>query len=124
MKRILLIIGVLFTSQSFAAEPTFCSSPTMANQGGCTSTCAAIAAASSYTLAAGSYATCEGKITKKKVDVRKIELGKTEIGNESRCTIWEGDDLQFDLSGNNGDFSSKYPIVLSKCVAGTTYDAL
>jgi hypothetical protein len=124
MKRVLLTIGVLFTSQSFAAAPVFCSSPTMAYQSGCTSTCAAIAAAGSYELAAGSYATCEGKITKKMVDVRKIELGKTEIGNESRCTIWEGDDLQFDLSGNNGDFSSKYPIVLSKCVVGTTYDAL
>ena len=59
MKRILLTIGVLFTSQSFAAAPTFCSSPTMAYQSGCTSTCAA----SSYTLAAGSYASCEGVAT-------------------------------------------------------------
>jgi len=60
MKRILLIIGVLFTSQSFAVSATtFCSSPTMANQSGC----AAIAAASSYTLAAGSYASCEGVAT-------------------------------------------------------------
>jgi len=124
MKRILLVIGFLFTFQSFAAEPVFCSSPTMAYQSGCTSTCAAIAAAGSFTMSNDSYATCEGKLTEKSVDVRRIELGRNEIGNESRCSIWEGDDLQFDLAGINGSFGSKYPITLDKCTVGTTYDAL
>ena len=124
MKRVLLTIGVLFTSQSFAAAPVFCSSPTMAYQSGCTSTCAAIAAAGSFVMSNNSYAYCEGKLTEKSVDLRRVELGRSEIGNESRCIIWEGDDLQFDLAGLNGDFSSKYPITLDKCTVGTTYDAL
>jgi len=124
MKKTLLIVGILFTTQSFSAEPTFCSNPTMADQSGCTSTCAAIAAAGSFTMDNDSYANCEGKPTKKGFDIRKIELGKTEIGNESRCAIWEGDDLKLDVAATNGDFSSKYPITLNKCVVGTTYDAL
>jgi len=124
MKRVLLVIGVLFTSQSFAAEPVFCSSPTMAYQSGCTSTCAAIAAARSFTMSNDSYARCEGKLTKKVVNLRRIELGKKEIGNESRCAIWEGDDLQFDITSTTVDFSSKYPITLDKCTVGTTYDAM
>ena len=124
MKRILFAVGVLFTFQSFAAEPTFCSSPTMATQAGCTSTCQAIAEAGSFTMSNDSYASCEGKLTEKSVDVRRIELGRTEIGNESRCTIWEGNDLQFDLAGVNGNFSSEYPITLNECTIGTTYDAL
>jgi len=124
MKRVLLTIGVLFTSQSFAAAPVFCSSPTMAYQSDCTSTCSAIAAAKSYSMDFDSYYWCEGQSTKKTVDIRKIELGKTEIGNESRCTIWEGNDINFDLSAVTGDLSSKNPITLKNCTAGVTYDAV
>jgi len=124
MKRILLVIGFLFTSQSFAAEPAFCSNPTMAFQSGCTSTCSAIAAAGSYSMDFDSYYFCEGQSTKKTVDIYKIELGKTEVGNESRCTIWEGSDMSFDLSSDTGDLSSKNPITLKNCTAGVTYDAV
>jgi len=124
MKRILLIIGTLFVSQTFAAEPTFCSSPTMADQSGCTSTCAAIAAAGSYTLSSGNYADCEAKVTKKTVKLYKLEIGKTEIGNESRCTIWEGDDIVVDLGGSStGGISSKFPLSLKNCTSDITYDA-
>jgi hypothetical protein len=134
VKRILLTIGVLFTSQSFAAEPVFCSSPTMAYQSDCTSTCAAVAAA----VAAGdvvinngaggiptnSYKFCEGKVTKKTVKVYKIEMGKTTIGDESRCTIWEGDDLTVELGGSSIEtLSSRYPITLKSCTIGTEYNA-
>ena len=122
MKRILLIIGVLFTSQSFAVSATtFCSSPTMANQSGC----AAIAAASSYTLAAGSYASCEGVATQLTEYPYKIELGKETVGSESRCTVWEGDDLKIESgSTTKGNFSSKYPISLKNCTVGITYDSI
>jgi len=134
MKRILLIIGVLFTSQSFAAAPTFCSSPTMAYQSGCTSTCAAVAAA----VAAGdvvinngaggiptnSYKSCEGKVTKKSISVYKIEMAKT-TGDISRCTIWEGDDLTIELGGSStASLASKYPINLTSCTVGVAYNTL
>ena len=124
MKRILLLIGFLFTSQSFAEEPTFCSSPTMAFQSSCTSTCSAIAAAGSYSMDFNSYFFCEGQSTKKTVDIYKLELGKTTVGNESRCTIWEGSDMSFDLSSVTGDLSSKNPITLKNCTAGVSYDAV
>jgi hypothetical protein len=134
MKRILLTIGVLFTSQSFAAAPTFCSSPTMAYQSGCTSTCAAVAAA----VAAGdvvinngaggiptnSYKSCEGKVTKKSISVYKIEMAKT-TGDISRCTIWEGDDLTIELGGSStASLASKYPINLTSCTVGVAYNTL
>ena len=134
MKRILLIIGVLFTSQSFAAAPTFCSSPTMAYQSGCTSTCAAVAAA----VAAGdvvinngaggiptnSYESCEGKVTKKSISVYKIEMAKA-TGDISRCTIWEGDDLTIELGGSStASLASKYPINLTSCTVGVAYNTL
>ena len=126
MKRILLTIGVLFTSQSFAlSSTTFCSSPTMAYQSGCTSTCAAIAAANSYTLAAGSYAYCEGVATQLTEQVYKVELGKLEVGNENRCTIWEGDDMTLEGGGSNkAVLSSKYPVSLKSCSVGATYNAI
>jgi len=124
MKRILLVIGFLFTFQSFAAEPVFCSSPTMAYQSGCTSTCAAIADAGSYTLASGSYADCEAKVTKKTAKIYKVDLGKTTIGDESRCTIWEGDDLTIELGGSSvAELSSRYPITLKNCTTGIAYNA-
>lgn len=124
MKRILLVIGFLFTSQSFAAEPVFCSNPTIANQSGCTSTCAAIAEAGSFTMSTNSYGTCIGKATQRPITLYKIEIGKLEVGNESRCTIWEGDDLVIDVAGSTtGNTSSRYPITLSNCAKGTTYDA-
>jgi len=134
MKRVLLTIGVLFTSQSFAAAPTFCSSPTMAYQSGCTSTCAAVAAA----VAAGdvvinngaggiptnSYKSCEGKVTKKSISVYKIEMAKT-TGDISRCTIWEGDDLTIELGGSStASLASKYPINLTSCTVGVAYNTL
>jgi len=134
MKRILLTIGVLFTSQSFAAAPTFCSSPTMAYQSGCTSTCAAVAAA----VAAGdvvinngaggiptnSYESCEGKVTKKSISVYKIEMAKA-TGDISRCTIWEGDDLTIELGGSStASLASKYPINLTSCTVGVAYNTL
>jgi hypothetical protein len=126
MKRILLVIGILFVSQSFAVNSTtFCSSPTMANQSGCTSTCAAIADAGSYTLASGSYADCEGVATQLTEYVYKIELGKETIGGESRCTIWEGDDIKIESgSETKGGLYSKYPISLKNCTVGTTYDTI
>ena len=127
MKNILLIIGVLFTSQPFAAEPVFCSSPTMANESGCTSTCAAIAAATAaagdFDMIDNSYGTCIGKATKRPVTIYKLELGKLDVTNMSRCTIWEGDDLVMELAGSTGGTSSKYPITLDKCSVGTTYDS-
>jgi hypothetical protein len=126
MKRILLVIGILFVSQSFAVNSTtFCSNPTMANQSGCTSTCAAIADAGSYALASGSYADCEGVATQLTEYVYKIELGKETIGSESRCTIWEGDDIKIESgSETKGGLYSKYPISLKNCTVGTTYDTI
>ena len=126
MKRILLVIGILFVSQSFAVNSTtFCSNPTMANQSGCTSTCAAIADAGSYALASGSYADCEGVATQLTEYVYKIELGKETIGGESRCTIWEGDDIKIESgSETKGGLYSKYPISLKNCTVGTTYDTI
>ena len=126
MKRILLTIGVLFTSQSFAvSSTTFCSSPTMAHQSGCVSTCSAIATAGSYILGSGNYAYCEGVATKLTEQIYKIELGKLEVGNESRCTIWEGDDMTLEGGGSNkAVLSSKYPISLKSCTVGTTYNAI
>ena len=123
MKRILLIIGTLFVSQTFAAEPTFCSSPTMADQSGCTSTCAAIAEAGSFTMSNNSYGTCIGKATQRPVTIYKLQLGNLDANNMSRCTIWEGDDLVIELAGLSGGTSSKHPITLDKCTVGTTYNA-
>lgn len=124
MKRILLIIGVLLTSQSFAAAPTFCSSPTMAHQSGCVSTCSAIASAGSFSLSDGNYGRCLGKATSDILTIYKIELGRVEIGNEQRCTIWEGDDLTFDLSGAKTSINSKFPIDLSSCTKGVEFDVI
>ena len=121
-KNILLTIGILFASWSFAAAPTFCSSPTMAYQSGCTSTCAAIAAAGSFTMSSNSYGTCIGKATQRPVTIYKLELGKLAANDMSRCTIWEGDDLVMELAGSTGGTSSKYPVTLNKCSVGTTYD--
>jgi len=124
MKRILLVIGFLFTSQSFAAEPVFCSSPTMAYQSGCTSTCAAIAAAGNFSLSSGEYGRCAGKSTSDIIKIYKVELGRLEIGNEQRCTIWEGDDLSINLGGAKNDINSKYPISLSSCNKGVEFDVI
>ena len=126
MKRILLIIGFLFTSQSFSvSSTTFCSSPTMAYQSGCVSTCSAIATAGSYVLSSGNYAYCEGVATQLTEQVYKVELGKLTVGDESRCTIWEGDDMTLEGGGSNkAVLSSKYPISLKSCTVGTTYNAI
>ena len=125
MKRILLTIGVLFTSQSFAAEPVFCSSPTMSHQSGCVSTCAAIADAGSYVLSSGSYGFCEGDITKSTIYIYKVELGsKTDVSESSRCTIWEDNDLSVEFTSKTGNMSSDNPTTLKNCTVGTTYDAL
>lgn len=126
MKYVLLVISVFLTTQTLAVNSTtFCSSPTMANQSGCTSTCAAIANASSYTLTSGSYADCEGMATQLTEYVYKIELGKETIGSESRCTIWEGDDIKIESgSETKGELNSKYPISFKNCIAGTTYDTI
>ena len=124
MKRILLIISILFTSQSFAAAPTFCSSPTMASQSGCVSTCTAIATAGSFSLSSGNYGRCVGKATSDILTIYKIELGRVEIGNEQRCTIWEGDDLTVNLSGVKANINSKFPIDLSSCKKGVEFDVI
>jgi len=126
MKRILLIIGVLFISWSFAAEPVFCSSPTIANQSECTSTCAAIADAGGYDVSdlTSGYESCEGKVTTKKISIYKIEIGKLDVSNPSRCIIWEGDDLTIEIAGNAASsLASKYPIDVSSCQKGFEYDA-
>jgi hypothetical protein len=123
MKRSLLIIGVLFTSQSFAAITSFCSNPTMTYQNGCTSTCSAIAASGNFAMSSNSDGVCMGKATVKNLPIKKIELGRTEIGNESRCQIWKGDDITIDEVSGLG-LNSKYPITLSECTAETTYDAM
>jgi len=127
MKRFLLIIGVLFTSQSFAAITNFCTNPTMTHQSGCTSTCSAIAAATtasgSFDMANNSDGVCMGRATVKTLPIKKIELGRTEIGNESRCQIWKGDDITIDEVSGLG-LNSKYPITLSECTIGAAYDAL
>jgi len=123
MKRILLIIGILFTSQPFAAITSFCANPTMTYQSGCTSTCSAIAASGNFTMSANSDGVCMGKATVKNLSIKKIELGRTEIGSESRCQIWKGDDITIDEVSGLG-LSSKSPIVLSECMVGTTYDAI
>lgn len=127
MKKILLVISVLFTSQSFAAEPVFCSTQQMTKQDGCISTCDAIAAAGGYTLSdfpQNEYRACEGKTTTKQYKVYKIELGKLEVGNESRCTIWEGDDILINDSSTVGtSIHSKYPINLDSCTKGVEYNA-
>ena len=124
MKKILLVIGALFTSQVFSLEPSFCSNPTMSYQSGCTSTCAAIAASGNFTMSSNNYGVCMGKATRKILDVRKIDLGRLEVGNESRCNIWEGDDMKIDEASDLAKLTSNYPILLSKCSVGTTYDAL
>lgn len=128
IKRFLLIIGVLFAFHSFAVEPTFCSTQQMTKQSGCISTCEAIADAGGYTVAdfpAGEYRACEGKTTTKQYNVYKIELGKLDVGNESRCTIWEGDDVLINDSSTVGSsIHSKYPIRLNSCTKGVAYNAL
>ena len=125
MKRILFAVGVLFTFQSFAAAPTFCSSPTMAHQSGCVSTCSAIADAGSYTLSSGSYGFCEGDITKSTIYIYKVELGSnTDVSEASRCVIWEDDNLSVEFTSKTGNMSSDNPTTLKTCVAGNTYSAL
>ena len=123
MKKTLLIIGILFTTQSFSAITNFCSNPTMTYQSGCTSTCSAIAASGNFNMSAGSIGVCMGEATVKNLSIKKIELGRTEIGNESRCQIWKGDDITIDEVSGLG-LNSKYPITLDECTIGTTYDAM
>ena len=122
MKRILLATSLLASAQLFAVG-NFCASPSMSYQSGCTSTCSAIAASGKFSLERNTSGVCMGKATVKTLEIRKIELGKTEIGNESRCSIWEGDDIVLNEVSGLG-LSSKSPISLKNCNVGTTYDAI
>lgn len=120
----LVLLATFIVTPLFAAEPVFCSNPTMASQSGCTSTCAAIAEAGTFSMSNNSYNTCEAKVTRKTGKVYKIEMGKTTIGDESRCTIWEGDDLTIEIGGSStAELSSRYPITLKNCTKGVTYNA-
>jgi len=123
-------IGVLMLPiQAYAASPTFCSNPTMAYQAGCVRTCAAIAQRVSsgdwtFSMTNNSFAKCEGENIELNASVYKIELGRTEIGNERRCTIWEGGDMRVTLVGTNQTaINSDSDIDLRSCEKGVEYNA-
>ena len=122
-KLILASLSLAMFKTAFAGAASFCANPVMFTGGNtnCTSTCAAIAASGNFALANGVYGTCMGRATTRLVQVQAIDWGREEIGNESRCQIWTGDDMELDTVSGIG-FTSKYPISLSACTPGTTYD--
>jgi len=126
MKRVLLIIGVLFTSQSFAAEPTntFCSSANLNFNGAnsCISTCSAISA-SAVRLSSGSSGFCRGQSSLQKFTLYKIALGRESSGNEPICTIWDGEYIVSTDSKAVGASDNAGVIDLSSCPSGS-YDVV
>lgn len=124
-KLITLVFIVGISSIVKAAPPNFCSSPAM-NSSGCISTCAAMAAQQNGTnpLPIGQYGWCEGVATSKWARLLKIELGKTAIGDSTRCTVWQGD-MVVNVGGSIPKTlkSSGFASNLSGCVKGVAYDA-
>ena len=100
-------------------------SPSMSYSSSCTSTCSTIADDPSIVsnMTSGTYGICMGRATVKNTTVKKIALGKTEIGNESECVIWSGDDMVLDFVGGAG-LTSATPPSVANCTKGIQYDAL
>jgi len=126
MKRTLLIIGFLFTYQSFAAAPTntFCSSGDLNFTGAnsCISTCSALSA-SNVRLSNGSSGFCRGQSSLQKFTLYKIALGRESSGNEPICTIWDGEYVVSTSSKIAGSSSNAGVIDLSSCPSGS-YDVV
>lgn len=126
MKRILLLIGFLFTFQSFAAAPinTFCSDGdlNMTGDNSCISTCSAISA-SSVRLSSGESGFCRGQSSLQKITLYKIALGRESSGNEPICTIWNGEYVVSTSSKEAGTSSNAGIIDLSSCPSGS-YDVV
>lgn len=126
MKRILLVINILFASQSFAAAPTntFCSSGDLNFTGAnnCISTCSALSA-SAERLSSGASGFCRGQSSLQKFTLYKIALGRESSGNEPLCTIWNGETVVTTSSNEAGSSNNSGIIDLSSCPSGT-YDVV
>jgi hypothetical protein len=132
-KRSLFLGLVVVSSGAYALnEPTFCSSPTMAYQSGCISSCKAIAAAGSFNASefANGYQFCQGKATHHVIELYKIELGKQDVSNPSKCVIWDSTDhggapISVGIgSEDSGIMSGDGALDLSGCPRGVEYDAI
>ena len=123
---LLLVLSTFSKADSIAQ---FCGidtgTPSMSYSSSCTSTCSTIADDTSIVsnMSSGTYGICMGRATVKNTTIKKIALGKTEIGNESECVIWSGDDMVLDFVGGAG-LTSATPPSVANCTKGIQYDAL
>ncbi len=126
MKRILLVVGVLFASHSFAAAPavTYCSAGDLNFNGdkSCTSTCSAISA-SAVRLGSNTSGFCIGQSSYNEFNLYKIALGRETAGNEPLCTIWTGSAVVSTASKLPGTSENSGVVDLSSCPAGV-YDVI
>jgi hypothetical protein len=126
MKKILLIIGFLLTSQSFSAPPAiaYCAADKVNFNGdnNCISTCSAIAE-SSVRLASGESGACTGQASYSEFDLYEIALGRDSAGSEPLCTIWSGDATISTASTLPGTSENFGIIDLSTCPSGS-YDVV
>ena len=126
MRKSLLIIGVLFTSQLYAAVPTntFCSSGdlSMVGANSCISTCSAVSG-SAVRLSSGASGFCRGQSTHQKFTLYKIALGRESSGSNPICTIWNGERVISTDSKEAGTSSNAGIIDLSVCPSGS-YDVV
>jgi len=126
MKKTLLTVGILFTTQSFAAAPaiTYCSSANLNFNGAnsCTSTCSAISG-SAVRLGSGTSGFCIGQSSYNEFNLYKIALGRETAGNEPICTIWTGNTIVSTADKLPGTSENSGAIDLSSCSSGS-YDTI
>jgi len=134
MKKIATFIFLLASSSvASALGPQFCTGSNIKmnqNINTCISTCRAIAEAGAYSASdlINGYGYCEGKAITHVIDIYKMELGKSDVSNPSRCTIWDGGNAPLSVNLGSQDVAltvtSSNPINLRNCPKGVEYDAI